>query len=217
MPHSGNLSCSIHRTIIIEAASDGCAEASDRPDCRKSSAVGCRCSLSRHSVRFHSLARLRRCQQIDAAYCGGTHWREHYSPQLRTKHACTHACAVMLCPKKSGIHGRFYQISCFLLPHIQLPMGLAVRAGSETFVVNLSLMNDEQAAVEQVCVCGGLQMIVQSFISSNSLSIRSCTLRLHKNRIRSCELPQPIDPAPPDMNSCSLRAPQPLKQALTMP
>lgn len=60
----------------------------------------------------------------------------------------------------------------------------------------LCLMNDEQAAVDQVCVCGGLQMIVQSFISSNSVSFRSCTLRLHKNRIRSCELPQPIDPAP---------------------
>lgn len=64
---------------------------------------------------------------------------------------------------------------------------------SETFRVN---SDDEKAAVDQVCVCGGLQMIVQSFISSNPVSFRSCTLRLHKNRNRSCELPQPIDPAP---------------------
>ncbi len=72
--------------------------------------------------------------------------------------------------------------------------------GSETFRVNSDvsscLMNEEQAAVDQVCVCEGLQMIIQSFISSNSVSFRSCTSRLHKNRIRSCELPQPIDPAP---------------------
>lgn len=55
---------------------------------------------------------------------------------------------------------------------------------------------DEKAAVDQVRVCEGLQMIVQSFISSNPVSFRSCTLCLHKNRSRPCELPQPIDPAP---------------------
>lgn len=71
-----------------------------------------------------------------------------------------------------------------------------VRRSEWTQTSSLCLMNDEQAAVDQVGVCGGLQMIVQSFISSNSVSFRSCTLRLHKNRIRSCELPQPIDPAP---------------------
>ena len=71
-----------------------------------------------------------------------------------------------------------------------------VRRSEWTQTLQLYLMNDEQAAVDQVCVCGGLRMIVQSFISSNSVSFRSCTLRLHKNRIRSCELPQPIDPAP---------------------
>lgn len=71
-----------------------------------------------------------------------------------------------------------------------------VRRSERTQTSSPCLMNDEQAAVDQVCVCGGLQMIVQSFISSNSVSFRSCTQRLHKNRIRSCELPQPIDPAP---------------------
>lgn len=65
-----------------------------------------------------------------------------------------------------------------------------------TWTLSLCLMNDEWAAEELVCVCGGLQMIFQSFISSNSVSFRSCTLRLHKNGISSCELPQPIDPAP---------------------
>lgn len=52
---------------------------------------------------------------------------------------------------------------------------------------------------------GWLRMIVQSFASSNSLRFTSCSLHLHENGFRSCELLQPIDPAPPDVNSCALR------------
>lgn len=78
--------------------------------------------------------------------------------------------------------------------HIWLCKQEVRHRGTQTLWHNL--VNYESAAVDMVCVCGGLHVIVQSFISSNWVSIRSCILCLHNNRIRSCELPQPIDPAP---------------------
>lgn len=68
-----------------------------------------------------------------------------------------------------------------------------MKVGSEMLQGSLSWM---QPAAEPPCVCGRLWRIVRSFISSNWMSFTSCSLRLHENRIRSCELPQPIDPAP---------------------
>lgn len=64
------------------------------------------------------------------------------------------------------------------------------------FKVNSDVVVLPHTAVVPACVCGGLQMIVQSFISSNSVNFRSCSPRLHKNKIWSCEVPQPIDPTP---------------------
>lgn len=58
------------------------------------------------------------------------------------------------------------------------------------------LMNDEEASAGPPQLRGLLRRIVQSFISSNSVSFTSCSPDLHENRLGSCELPQPIDPAP---------------------